>query len=396
MADFFEHGLTEIDWTEIDQGMGPLLASPADVGGRGIRVFIGPGGAGADLAGATVWLLWRHRQTHAAGAEPFEGAAGQVGVFCVRYPEAMAAAEGEAECQIVVRGADGRRLSSREFAVRVGSDVAGSLAPCEGGRFLDVIERCGAAAEEARGAAEELRAAAASGEFDGADGTPGADGRDGVDGKDGVSPSVSVEQTETGAVLTVTDAAGTTTAVLSAGGPGRPAVLLCGSGLDPYGDDEPQPLPFGAGDIREGDLVIDAERLLFRAGAVVEGAGGEVSAALEFITSLGGSRFFYTSEEGPGFNYSSSSIKADFHGLVPGDIGISYTSGNLFQVTDAWKSDRTGSYYYSARNICELATKGYVEKTVAGAPAPDLSAYATKEYVVQQIAALEDLSEVTF
>lgn len=63
----------------------------------------------------------------------------------------------------------------------------------------------------------------------GADGTPGRDGapgepgRDGVDGapgmpgKDGFSPQVSIEQTESGAMVSVTDASGTTTAVIENG-----------------------------------------------------------------------------------------------------------------------------------------------------------------------------------
>lgn len=54
---------------------------------------------------------------------------------------------------------------------------------------------------------------------DGADGSPG---KDGEPGKDGVSPTASVQQTETGATITVTDSTGTTTATVQNGRDGDP------------------------------------------------------------------------------------------------------------------------------------------------------------------------------
>lgn len=55
-----------------------------------------------------------------------------------------------------------------------------------------------------------------SGEFDGKDGDPGAPGADGY------SPTASVMQTDTGAVITITDKTGTTTATLKNGADGQP------------------------------------------------------------------------------------------------------------------------------------------------------------------------------
>ena len=55
---------------------------------------------------------------------------------------------------------------------------------------------------------------------DGAKGDPGAKGDKGDPGADGVSPSAKVEQTETGAVITVSDASGTTTATITNGAKG--------------------------------------------------------------------------------------------------------------------------------------------------------------------------------
>lgn len=58
-----------------------------------------------------------------------------------------------------------------------------------------------------------------SGAFDGA---PGEDGNPGAPGADGYSPTASVTQTDTGAVITITDKAGTTTATLKNGADGQP------------------------------------------------------------------------------------------------------------------------------------------------------------------------------
>ena len=55
---------------------------------------------------------------------------------------------------------------------------------------------------------------------DGAKGDPGAKGDKGDPGTDGVSPSAKVEQTEAGAVITVSDASGTTTATITNGAKG--------------------------------------------------------------------------------------------------------------------------------------------------------------------------------
>ena len=61
----------------------------------------------------------------------------------------------------------------------------------------------------------------------GANGAPGKDGKDGAPGKDGsigadgFSPSVTVTQTESGAIITVTDKDGTTTATIESGAPGK-------------------------------------------------------------------------------------------------------------------------------------------------------------------------------
>ena len=56
----------------------------------------------------------------------------------------------------------------------------------------------------------------------GKDGQPGRDGIDGKPGKDGISPTATVESNSEGAVITITDATGTTTAQVYNGSNGLP------------------------------------------------------------------------------------------------------------------------------------------------------------------------------
>ncbi len=263
-------GLREVVWDECDAPFaGPFVASPADAEGRGIALSVTRGGEAVDLTGASLYLLWRHRELRVRGCEPLEEVDAEAGRFRVFWPAAMARAEGTVDAQVMVSW-DERALSSLSFAVLVGPALVGG----EGGGsdgyslFLDALKKfedadgviadavakaqeavttaqgavatAGQAVEAAQGASgavaaanaaaaaatqakDELLEAAARGDFDGEDGLPGADGEDGApgadgeDGADGVSPTAKVEQTEAGAVVTVTDATGTTTATLAHG-----------------------------------------------------------------------------------------------------------------------------------------------------------------------------------
>ena len=68
---------------------------------------------------------------------------------------------------------------------------------------------------------EALAQAKASGEFDGADGTPGKDGADGQPGKDGTSPVVSVSAITGGHRINITDVNGTKTVDVMDGSDGK-------------------------------------------------------------------------------------------------------------------------------------------------------------------------------
>lgn len=76
-----------------------------------------------------------------------------------------------------------------------------------------------ALAEQTKEIAESVRMDADEGKFDG---DPGEPGKPGAPGKDGVSVTAKVDQTDDGAVITITDATGTTTAELKNGKEGNP------------------------------------------------------------------------------------------------------------------------------------------------------------------------------
>lgn len=80
----------------------------------------------------------------------------------------------------------------------------------------DQYDQMIALAEQTKEIAESVREDADAGEFDGEPGKPGDPG------KDGVSPTAKVDETNDGAVITVTDATGTTTAKLKNGKDGNP------------------------------------------------------------------------------------------------------------------------------------------------------------------------------
>ena len=223
------YGLHTFTWGLSDERPSELLvASPADARGRGILLKVSQSGAAQSLVGARAYLLWRHRVTGRRGCEPMEALDASAGRWRVYYPAAMQESEGAVDAQLMLSW-DDRSLSTRVFQIRVEPSIVGGTQSRDGFTlFVDAIKRyedgaalVGEATREASEAAaaavrarEDLEAAAARGDFDGAEGRPG---RDGADGRDGVSPTARVEQTESGATITVTDASGTTSVDLTRG-----------------------------------------------------------------------------------------------------------------------------------------------------------------------------------
>ena len=215
------YGLHRLVWDAADERFGDLLvASPADAGGRGISLAVRQNGAAADLTGATVYFVWRHKVTGERGTEPFTVVDASAGTFEVYYPAAMQEAEGAVQAQVMVSRGDDTYISSRVFTIRVEPVVVGGEGHEDGFTlFVDAINAyehateittdaataANAAAALANTARENLAAAAERGDFDGADGV------------DGFSPTATVTQTEGGCTITITDKNGTTTADVAKG-----------------------------------------------------------------------------------------------------------------------------------------------------------------------------------
>ena len=187
MAGLETDGLSTLTWSQADEVFGGVLvASPADAQGRGVLLKVVRDDAAVDLTGAVVYLVWRHRELRKRGCEPFEAVDAAAGTFMVWYPAAMACAEGTVDAQVMVSW-DERSLSSRAFSIHVEQVLVGGTQSADGFTlFVEAIKKYEAAADAALDVADELRKAAASGEFDGKDGVDGKDGADGAPGKDGI------------------------------------------------------------------------------------------------------------------------------------------------------------------------------------------------------------------
>ena len=221
------YGLHELAWDACDERFGDILvASPADARGRGIALTIREDGATADLTGATVYFVWRHKATGERGMEPFSAVDASAGTFRVFYPAAMCESAGAVQAQVMVSRGDDTYISSRVFTVRVEPVIVGGDEHEDGFTlFLDAINAyenateitteaataANQAAELANTARANLVAAAEAGDFDGADGR---------DGADGFSPMATVTGTEGGCTITITDRNGTTTADVAKGAKG--------------------------------------------------------------------------------------------------------------------------------------------------------------------------------
>ena len=221
------YGLHTMIWASADERLGDfLVASPADASGRGLELHVRQGGAAADLTGAEVYFLWRHKMAGTRGCEPMTEIDASLGQFVVYYPAAMQEAEGAVDAQFMVTH-DGKSISTRAFTIRVEPVIIGGTESEDGFtlfvetimRYEGAIEITTAAADAAEEAAEAandaadsatavanaIQAAAARGDYDGADGA------------DGYSPTATITQTAEGATITITDKNGTTTANVSKG-----------------------------------------------------------------------------------------------------------------------------------------------------------------------------------
>ena len=80
------YGLHQLTRGACDERFGDVLAaSPADSSGRGISLAVRQNGAAANLTGATVYFMWKHKVTGERGTEPFSAINAAVGTLEFNY-----------------------------------------------------------------------------------------------------------------------------------------------------------------------------------------------------------------------------------------------------------------------------------------------------------------------
>lgn len=131
-------------------------------------------------------------------------------VYPIRYQ--TVAAEGTVKCEVRIYGADDLLLTSARFSLIVESSVYEEGGEIESSDDFSVLTDLISRNQELMRELEELINSG---------GGPGGGGGSGTPGKDGFSPIAKVIQTASGAIISITDVNGTTTAIVKNGHDGN-------------------------------------------------------------------------------------------------------------------------------------------------------------------------------
>lgn len=155
------YGLHTMIWDSADERLGDfLVASPADATGRGLELHVRQGSAAADLTSAEVYFIWRHKMAGTRGCEPMDEIDASLGQYVVYYPAAMQESEGVVEAQFMVTH-DGKSISTRAFTIRVEPVIIGGTESEDGFTlFVETIMRYEGVIEITTAAADAANEAA--------------------------------------------------------------------------------------------------------------------------------------------------------------------------------------------------------------------------------------------